>query len=80
VLCEVVDVKRGTHFMNALFSRYRVFEEINYKCLLQCYTETVWKKSTNFSVYCCNKFDGYSSSRFGDEMIRQRTNTIYAVL
>jgi hypothetical protein len=33
--------------MNALFSRYRVFEEINYKCLPQCYSETVWKKSAN---------------------------------
>jgi hypothetical protein len=32
---EAVDVKRGTHFMKTLFSRYTVFAEINYKCLLQ---------------------------------------------
>jgi hypothetical protein len=53
---EEEDVKRDTHFINTLFSRYRVFEEINYKCLPQRYTETVWRKSANFSVYCNSKF------------------------
>jgi len=66
--------------MIALFRRYRVFEEIHYKCLPQCYIESVLKKSANFSVYCSSKFDEYSSSRFGNEMIRQRTNLFYAVL
>ena len=66
--------------MNAPFRRYRVFEEIYYKCLPKCYTESVWKKSANFSVYCNSKFDGYSSSRFGNEMIKQRTNLFYAML